>query len=566
MGLGKKERAMKIRGLKGLMGGAGLIILMMAGCGADGGSYSSEELSSGSDGGTGISNTFSSPSEMSVGDIMPIEFTGSNQVSVDMRGVEAGANFILALGSSNTTGSGTTIQLATASEVAPEISGEFKGLIADESAVESEPEIDEAYGADEIFQSWIRASESGLAYSEDAVQDAAPEVAMKSMSFKAVSAGDVESFRVLSSLSSTSSYVSVEANARCVGDNVVFYVDTEVPSSILSDGDVSELCAEFDATSGEEQDLLGSASDVDDDAKVHVLMTKQINKLGALGGGIITGYFYAGDLYVRSSSNSVSNEREIIYTMVPDPSGMWGSAISHSFAMSNLLPAVLPHELQHAINYNQHVFVSEGTTEENWLNEGLSHFMEDYLGVGVENPSRYAMFLASPSTYGIVTQSSPNLLERGAAYLFLRYLYEQSGDGQAFLRALVQTSNRGVANLVSAYGGASEMATFSQMMARWTIALAMTDRGISQDSRYVYTPRSRHPLTNNWQGVCIDCDADDNRGTELTGVNLNPYYGYHTASIDASTAKFFSMTMLPNEMVLEGSSDGGNYGILIRSK
>lgn len=553
--------------IKGLMGGAGLIILMMvAGCGGDGGSYSSGELSSGSQGGTGISNVFSSPSEMGIGDIMPIEFEGSNQVSVSFSGVESGANFILALGSSNTTGTGTTMQLATASEVAPEISGEFKGLIADASAVEPEPDDDEAYGANEIFHSWIRASESELAYSEDAVHDAAPEIALKAMNFKAASIGDTETFRVLSSLSSTSSYVSIEASAKCVGDNVVFYVDAEVPSSILSDSDVSELCTGFDAMAGEEQGVIGAASDVDDDGKVHVLMTKQINKLGALGGGIITGYFYAGDLYVRSSSNPVSNEREIIYTMVPDPSGMWGSAISHSFAMSNLLPAVLPHEMQHAISYNQHVFVNEGTTEENWLNEGLSHFMEDYLGVGVENPSRYAMFLASPSTYGIVTQSSPNLLERGAAYLFLRYLYEQSGNDQEFLKKIVQTSERGVANLISAYGGASDMATFSQMMARWTIALAMTDRGISQDARYVYAARTQHPLTGNWQGVCLECSADDNRGTELEGVNLNPYYGYHTASIDSSAVKFFSMTTLPNEMVLEGSSDGGNYGILIRSK
>ncbi|MBT3180961.1 MAG: hypothetical protein HN337_00465 [Deltaproteobacteria bacterium] len=252
--------------------------------------------------------------------------------------------------------------------------------------------------------------------------------------------------------------------------------------------------------------------------------------------------------------------------MVPDPSGYYGTTISHSFSMSNLLPAVLPHELQHAISYNQHVFVNDGSPEENWLNEGASHFIEDRFGVGVENPSRYGMFLSSPSTYGVVTQSSPNLMERGGVYLFLRYLYEQASDSDAFLRDLIQTSKRGVANLEAAFQGQSDMDGFSEMMARWTVALAMTNRGISQDARYIYRDRVRSSLTGNWEGVCLDCSADDNRGTELTGVNLNQYYGYHTSNVDSAAVKFYNITSLPNEMTLQGSSDGGSYGILIRTQ
>lgn len=552
-------------GLKrGWEGGLALLFIAVAliGCGGSG-SFSSDMSSGGGGGGTGISNMFSSPAEMGVGDIMPIEFGNSTEVSVDFREVESGANFILAVGSYSTSGSGTTIQLATASEAAPEVGELAKGMMTED--VFEDPDVDEEYGPAEILHAWLRASESELEDTETEAEGNYEVIGAKSMNIKAAAVGETETFRVLSSLMSTTSYVEVEGRARCVGENVIFYVDVEVPSSVLSDDDVEELCGNFDAMAGEEQDLLGDASDVDGDGLIHVLMTKQINALGALGGGIITGYFYAGDLYVQSSSNPASNSREIIYTMVPDPDGTWGSTISNSFAMSNLLPAVLPHELQHAISYNQHVFVNGGSTEENWLNEGMSHFIEDYMGVGVENPSRYAMFLASPSTYGVVTQSSPNLLERGAAYLFLRYLYEQASDGDAFLRSLVQTSKRGVTNLESAYNG-SDMSSFSEMMARWTIALAMTDRGISQDARYIYRARTINGLTGNWQGACLDCSADDNRGTELTGVNLNTYFGYHTASIDASAMKFYEMKMLPNEMVLQGSSSGGNYGILIRTK
>jgi len=539
-----------------------LLVMAVSGCGGDG-DVSSDMSSDDDSSGTGISSMFSSPAEMGVGDIMPIEFNESTQVSVDFAGVESGVNFILAVGSYGYSGSGTTMQLATASEVLPDLGGMAKGMMAE--GVFEEPVIDDEYGPAEILHAWLRASESELAYTEEDVEESYGAMGAKAMGIKAVAVGESETFRVLSSLTSTTSYVEVEGQARCVGDNVVFYVDVDVPEASLSDADIEELCGDFDVMAGEEQDLLGDPSDVDGDGKVHVLMTKQINQLGALGGGIITGYFYAGDLYAQSSSNPVSNEREVIYTMVPDPDGTWGSTISHSFAMSNLLPAVMPHELQHAISYNQHVFVNGGSTEENWLNEGMSHFIEDYLGVGNENPSRYAMFLASPSTYGVVTQGSPNLLERGASYLFLRYLYEQASDGEQFLQSLVQTSKRGVTNLEAAFNG-EDMSSFSEMMARWTIALAMTDRGISQDARYVYRSRVANSLTGNWHGVCLECDADDNRGTELDGVNLNTYFGYHTASIDASAMKFYEMKMLPNEMVLSGTSNGGNYGILIRSK
>ncbi len=367
---------------------------------------------------------------------------------------------------------------------------------------------------------------------------------------------------MLSSLTSTGSYVEVTAEARCVGSNVIFFVDEDVSEEDLSDADIDELCENFDRIAGESR----TSSEIPRRRwrrKTSVLMTAQVNSRAL--GGIITGYFFAGDLYARSSSNQVSNEREVIYTMVPDPSGKHGVSISKSFAMSNLLPAVLPHEFQHAISYNQHVMVAGGTAEENWLNEGMSHFMDDYFGYGVENPSRYAMFLSSPSSYGVVTQGSPNLMERGAAYLFVRYLYEQASDGDAFLGRLTKTSSRGVANLETAFNGPADMDTFSEMMARWTIALGMTDRGISRDSRYVYRERVRNSQTGNLEGVCLMCDAQDNRGTMLEGINLNPYFGYHTVTMDASAMKFYDLSDFPSEMKIQGNSSG-NFAVMIRTQ
>lgn len=550
-------------GLNGC-GRAGILLaalLMISSCG--GSSSTSADMASG--GGTGITNTFSSAAEMGVCDIMPVE-VGDGTATIDFDGVGSGAGFILAVGSANSSGLASSVRLS-ADESLPEAQ-----IAGDPLAKAMEVERDDGYGPQEILSAWLRASEQILAEEELPPEAAIDASASKSAGFKAMKAagvGDVEEFKVLSSLSSVNSYVTVTARVRCVGDNVVFYVDTDpAPDGMVSDEQVDILCEYFDRTARIEQDLLGEISDVDGNGKLDVLMTKQINKLGAMGGGIVTGYFYASDLYPpneASRTNLASNQREIIYTMVPDPQGRYGTAISNDFAMSNLLPAVLPHELQHAISYNQHVFVNGGQPEENWLNEAMSHFIEDYMGYNVENPSRYSMYLASPSTYGVVTNSSPNLMERGASYLFLRFLYEQAADGDAFIRGLSQTGARGVANLEAAFNGPTEFSKFSQFMARWTVALAMTDRGNCGDPRYTYTPRVRAE-TGNWHGVCLDCEADDNRGTVLRGVNLNEYFGYHNPTIDASTAMFFDVTTVPNSMSISGTQGGGNYAVLIRTR
>jgi len=526
----------------------------VAGCGG----YTSvgSDISS-EGGGTEISSLASSPAELDVGDALIVDFS-ANQGYLDFSAVETGSKFILAVGSASEYGSATNIQLSPSLGL-PDPMNEGKAM-----GVEASYDEADAYGVEEIFSAWLRASEVELDVNEVPADMLPQAAASKAMAVKAAGLGEREIFRVLSSLTSTSSYVEVTGEVRYYGSNVVCYVDSSVSADDLSDAEVEELCGRFDAEAGEEQDLLGDTSDVDGDGLLHVLMTSQINRLGALGGGIITGYFYAADLYSRSASNPVSNHREIIYTMVPDPDGSYGSVVEKDFAMQNLLPAVLPHELQHAISYNQHVMIEGGAPEENWLNEALSHFIEDYMGHGRENPSRYALYLSSPSTYGIVTQSSPNLLERGGSYLFLRYLYEQASDGDAFLRRLVQSSQRGVDNLVDAFDGPADMDEFREMMERWSIALAMTDRGISNDYRYIYRPRARDADTGEWKGVCIDCAPDDGRGTQLEGVNLNTYNGYHSVSVDGATAKYYKITTIPDEINLEGASNQDNYAILVR--
>jgi hypothetical protein len=533
------------------------VVLVASGCG--GYTEVGSDISSGSDnGGTGVSSLFSSPSELGVGDFMIVGFDSVTDAALDFTGVDTDAKFVLAVGNASETGSSATIGMQGSVSL-PDPVSEGKEMSA--GSVMSE---DDGYEVNEIFSAWLHASEHVLQESEVIADVAESSGNFKGMSAKAVGADGNETFRVLSSLSNTNAYVNVTGRVACEGDNIVVYVDTTVPSDVLGEADVAMLCNDFDGDAGEMFGFLGSTSDVDSDGKVHVLMTSQINKLGAMGGGIITGYFYAADLYARSESNPVSNEREIIYTMVPDPSGRYGMAVEQDFAIDNLIPAVLPHELQHAINYNQHVLVRGGVPEENWLNEGESHLIEDVMRRGSENPSRYALYLASPSTYGIVTQYSPNLMERGGAYLFLRYLYEQSTDGKAFLGRLEQTSLRGVENVIEAFQGDASMDGWSEMLARWSAALILSSNGASSDPRYTYRDRVYHAETGNWEGVVLQGAAEDGRGTVLNGVNINTYTGSNSSNVDGSTAKYYDISSAPDQIGLTASSLGANYAVLVR--
>lgn len=529
------------------------VALAMVGCGSA--SSTSYDLGSGV-GGTGLTSSFNSPAEMGVGDIMPIEFLGDTAVDVDFAGVDPSARFIMVLGNAKRGGAGTAIQLST--DMAAPLdkaadAAQIEGLNKDEMS------------ADEVMSVWMRALEFDYAFSEP-VPDASGAIKALSLdAVKAVGAVETREFRMLNSLSSSLSYTTATGRVACTGDNIIFYVDTRVTGE-LEQSDIDMLCDEFDANLAQEQSLYGALSDVDENGKLIVFASMQVNMLGSLGGGIITGYFYAGDLYARSGSNPVSNNGEIIYTMIPDPSGRWGVSVGTDFALNNLIPAVLVHEAQHAISYNQHVFVNGGAPEDPWLNEALSHFTEDIMGLGRENPSRVALYLGNTATAGLVSSGTPNLVERGASYLFMRYLYEQHPDPASFLRALQNTSSTGVDNLEQSFNGPADFGTFSQFMARWSVALAMSGRGISSDLRYTYAERRINAMTGNWEGVCLVCDADDGRGTVLNGPKASPYYGYHTVAIDSSALKFFELTTVPDNIIVEGNGDIGDFGVLIRTE
>lgn len=534
------------------------IAALLAGCG---GATSTEGSSSSVS--SDIPLVVNSAAEMGIGDIMLVKM-GDQDLVIDLAGVDENAEFMMAVGNSATDASANFLM---SNDLLLDVSKD-NALLKDayaESGLTSGGNIstDDVYGPQEILSAWLRASESELARQAKPVPSfSATKDAEVSPS---VRLGDTNVFRVLASLSSTRQYQSVSARARCVTSNIAIYVDTRVATDLLSDEDISDICEEFDDIAAWEFETLGEASDVNEDGRVTVLITPQVNMLGASAGGIVGGYFYAADLYERTFTNPTSDEQEIVYALAPDPDGTYGAIISRDFYLSEMIPSVLPHELQHAISFNQHVFVGGGSAEESWLNEGISHLVEELVGYGNSNPGRYSLFLSSPSIVSLVTDGSPGLAQRGAAYLFLRYLYERADDGEAFVRALVQGDSIGVENVEEAFNGSEDFDEFEEFMIRWSAALMLSSEGLGTGSEYAYQARLADDITGNWKGVQLMGSADDGRGTELSGIFTSSYEGSANTTVASSSAKYFSITDVPERIGIQ-STGVSTYAVLVRTR
>lgn len=556
------------------------LLILVGGCGGNTGSLneSAGTGGGGGDDGTGgarvtVTNIYSNPKQLGVGDVMFADLNSST--ALDFSGVDPTAEFAFGMiNASEGSGNFTVAMNGDVSEEEFDVAKEVDSY--DPEAFEADESI--AMGLNNLtenFHNMLREQEEELEVldlpedSFSAGKSAGghagpnPSGANPIGASAAVSLGESRSFKVLSSLSSTKSYATVNASAECIGDNVIFYVDQEVSQNVLSDADIAKLCADFDPVVVREQQLFGSLSDVDGNGKVVVLFTPQVNRLGGQGGGIITGFFLAGDLYPSSDSNPSSNTMEILYIMVPDPNGAWGTKVNRAFAMSNFLPSVLPHELQHAINYNEHVFVARGVAENSCLNEGLSHLAEDLLGQGQENPSRYGIYLSSPQSYSVISCSQAGLGNRGGSYLFLRYLYDQSGNGDAFVRRLIQSPLKGIKNLEAAFAGTqNDFNQFGEFFMRFAVALT----GITKDPAFSFKGRSKHSGSGQWQGACVACAAEDGRGTVLKGVAGSAYHGSQQAATKSSAVRFFKMSGLKGLLAFNNPSGGEGYAVLIRTK
>lgn len=282
-------------------------------------------------------------------------------------------------------------------------------------------------------------------------------------------------FSVLASLSDATKFAKINTALRFAGTHVLLYVD-ERTASIYTDAELTALGVQFDEQLyGVDRAAFGAESDIDGNGKVIVLLTPAVNALVSASDcatfGFATGFFYGFDL---ASTAPESNKGEVFYAMTPDPQGTYSCA--HTKAdVAALLPATFVHELQHMISYGQHVVAKGLPAEVPWLNEGLSHVAEELASLyyearypppsGRTNPSQIFPDSASPfivgnlfnsyrylrfsEQYSIISCAPGSFCstpERGGAWLFLRWLADNSADPKLFEK-LVQASEPGTENV-----------------------------------------------------------------------------------------------------------------------
>jgi hypothetical protein len=326
--------------------------------------------------------------------------------------------------------------------------------------------------------------------------------------------GTQRTFRVLSSLPATPqqqpTFATVTATLRFAGQNILIYIDNQAPSGSngFSDSVLTKLGTWFD------QDLynidvstFGSESDIDTNDRVIVLMTPVVNALTPLSNCnvVIAGFFFGLDLVQDPNSN----RGEVFYSLVPDPQGTFSCARSVATVEASAPPTFI-HEFQHMISFNQHVLVRSGNDEEAWLNEGLSHIAEEVAArfydnkywpppdanrlftdtanifIGNDLSNSYDFLQSVPTTSVTLFESTGTLEERGAAWLFLRWLADLK-DGTIFGR-LVQTNLTSIANVENV---AAE--SFPVLFGDWGLAL-WTDSIVGH-------PRTSVPARNRFKSL-----------------------------------------------------------------
>jgi hypothetical protein len=284
-----------------------------------------------------------------------------------------------------------------------------------------------------------------------------------------VDVGDQRVFRVPGSGCTTNDYAEITATARNVGEYGVWYTDDANPTAdSLTLADINSASETFDtfiypfAT-----DFFGVPSDVDQNSKIVIVMTKEVNLTGAAG------FVYSGDLISRESC-TYSDSGEIFYGFVRDPNGDFAGADGGQYEredVTNFLPVLIAHEFTHNIQISRRtVVLPGGTFPASWIAEGQATFAEEVVGHAANGNSAGNNYGVSVATSGPPYWYWPGITKLG-------YYFGYDGQGAPKLANAPEdctlfgnfSGNIGICDESSFYG------------ASWSMLRYLTDRFYSVD-------------------------------------------------------------------------------------
>jgi hypothetical protein len=387
--------------------------------------------------------------------------------------------------------------------------------------------------------------------------------------------GTLQTFHVSSfDASGLATSVTVGATLAYVGNNVLLYIDTLAPANGFTSTQLQAFGVTFDQTLYPiDTTAFGVPTDVDNNGHVIMLMSPTVNSQTSVSQcqtqGFVAGFFDPADFDGLSDANS--NHGEVFYSIVPDPTGRFSCA--HSVAdVGGNVPATFLHELQHLINFSQHVVVGGGAPQSEWMDEGMSIVAEELGSVYYERkcppptcrtvasavfPDSSLAFVSSflydsyqyallPDTASLTLHSDS---DNGFSWLLMRWLGDQVGAG------VYKQFEQGPANGIAAVEQVTGQA-FPALFANFGLALytdslpglprttaPAVNRFVSRNVKQLWattyaffgpafdvptpTPLGLFPITTDTSSSILDPGA-------MTFFRLNTAAGAATVSIEFS--------------------------------
>ncbi|MEE9247700.1 MAG: hypothetical protein V3U79_03275 [Dehalococcoidia bacterium] len=259
----------------------------------------------------------------------------------------------------------------------------------------------------------------------------------------------------------------VTASLRHISLHLYMYV---ADGASIKDRDLARAAEEFEATIYPEVvSRFGRlfATDEGEDIPITVL---HVNIPA------VVGYYNPGDLLPRVI-RPFSNELPMIY--------MNAGAVKPG---TREYSATLAHELQHVAHD------ASDSTEEVWINEGLSALAEEIINPSPPWPN---LFISAPDTQltGWATELDASGPHYGAAHLFATYLVEHYGgaDPRTSMRVLASREEDGIEGIDAYLKVQGYDIGFDGVFKEWVVANFLDER---VDSEYGYTSKAiRIPAT-----------------------------------------------------------------------
>ncbi|MEX2281418.1 MAG: Ig-like domain-containing protein [Gemmatimonadota bacterium] len=165
---------------------------------------------------------------------------------------------------------------------------------------------------------------------------------------------------------------NLTVNVRKITAQAVFLEDIGNPAP-LDQSVYDQAGSNFATIYGIDVDNFGAPSDVDGNARIAIVVTKEVNRITNAPLGFVS----FGDLFT-STQCPASNEGEVFYMRAPDPSAQFGTA----YTIANLtgdFTHLLAHEFAHIIQGSRRRAVGAPFMV-SWLAEGLATAAQEVAG------------------------------------------------------------------------------------------------------------------------------------------------------------------------------------------